>query len=42
MSLVAQIISIVAMLFNILSFQCRKNRTLALVLGTGSLLFATS
>lgn len=40
--LVAQGIGIVAMLFNILSFQCKKNRHLMLMLGTGSLLFAVN
>lgn len=38
--LVAQGIGILAMLFNIFSFQCKKNKHLVLMLGTGSLLFS--
>lgn len=40
--LVAQGIGILAMLFNIFSFQCKKNKHLVLMLGTGSLLFAVN
>lgn len=40
--LVAQGIGILAMLFNIFSFQCKKNKHLMLMLGTGSLLFAVN
>lgn len=39
-NLAAQIIGIVAMLFNILSFQCKKNKHLMLMLGAGSVLFS--
>lgn len=38
--IVAQCIGILAMFFNIFSFQCKKNRHLIMMLGTGSLLFA--
>ena len=37
---IAQIIGIIGMVFNILSFQCKKNKHLVLALGTGSLLFS--
>ena len=37
-----QIIGIVAMVAIILSFQCKSNRKLAVVIGTGALLFAIS
>ena len=40
--IVAQIIGIIAMIFNILSFQCKKNRNLTIVLGIGSLLFSAN
>ena len=40
--IVAQIIGIIAMAFNILSFQCKKTERLALVMGIGSLLFSTN
>ncbi len=40
--IVAQIIGIIAMTFNILSFQCKKTERLALVMGIGSLLFSTN
>ena len=40
--LIAQGVGIVAMLFNIFSFQCKKNKHLVLMLGTGSLLFAVN
>ena len=42
MALLGQGISIIAMLAIILSFQCKSNRKLALVMGIGALLFATS
>lgn len=40
--IVAQAVGIVAMLFNILSFQCKRNERLLLMLGAGSLLFSTN
>ena len=40
--IIAQIIGIIAMLFNILSFQCKKKNHLILVLGMGSLLFSVN
>lgn len=42
MELWGQIISIIAMGAIILSFQCKSNRKLALVIGTGAFLFAVS
>ena len=42
MELWGQIISIVAMVAIILSFQCKSNKKLAFVYGTGAALFAIS
>lgn len=42
MILTAQIIGTLAMIFNIASFQCKKNRHLVFMLGLGSLLFCIS
>ena len=42
MGLLGQGISIIAMLAIILSFQCKSNKKLAVVMGIGALLFATS
>lgn len=42
MELLGQIISIIAMCAIILSFQCKSNKKLAVVMGTGALLFAVS
>lgn len=42
MEITAQIISIVAMVINILSFQCKKNRNLFIMIGIGSFLFSVS
>lgn len=42
MVIVAQIIGIVAMIINILSFQCKKNRNLFIMIGIGSLLFSAN
>ena len=39
---IGQIIGIVAMIVNILSFQCRKNKNLFLTLGVGCTLFSIS
>lgn len=41
-AIIAQVIGIVAMLFNILSFQCKKTEHLAIAMGIGSLLFSTN
>lgn len=38
----AQLVGIIAMAFNIGSFQCKKNKNLLLALGTGSLLFSVN
>lgn len=40
MEIVAQIIGILAMIINISSFQCKKNRNLFLMIGIGSTLFS--
>lgn len=40
MGILAQIIGIVAMFINIMSFQCKKNRNLFIMIGIGSLLFS--
>ena len=40
MEIIAQIIGIAAMLINIMSFQCKKNRNLFMMIGIGSLLFS--
>lgn len=37
-----QVISIIAMILNISSFQCKRNRNLFIVMGFGSLLFSVS
>lgn len=37
---IAQIIGIIAMMFSVFSFQCKKNRNLILALGIGSFLFS--
>ncbi len=42
MEVIAQVISIVAMFINIMSFQCKKNRNLFIMIGIGSLLFSVS
>lgn len=42
MGIVGQIFSIIAMVFIILSFQCKSNRKLVIVMGTGAILFAIS
>ena len=42
MILTAQIIGTLAMIFNIASFQCKKNRHLVFMLGLGSLLCCVS
>lgn len=42
MIVIAQAISIIAMAFNILSFQCKRNRNLIMMIGAGSLLFSVS
>ena len=42
MEITAQIISIVAMIINIMSFQCKKNRNLFIMIGIGSMLFSIS
>ena len=40
--IIAQAIGIVAMVVNILSFQCKKNKNLFIVIGIGSVLFSIS
>ncbi len=42
MEIIAQVISIVAMFMNIMSFQCKKNRNLFIMIGIGSLFFSVS
>lgn len=42
MEIIAQIIGIVAMIINILSFQCKKNSNFFIVIGIGSLFFSIS
>ncbi len=42
MVIIAQIIGIVAMIINILSFQCKKNRNLFIMIGIGSILFSVN
>ena len=42
MEIWAQIIGIVAMCINIMSFQCKKNRNLFMMIGVGSLLFSVN
>lgn len=42
MEFIAQIIGIVAMFINILSFQCKKNHNLFVMIGIGSLLFSVN
>ena len=42
MEIWGQVVSVIGMIAIILSFQCKSNRNLVIVMGTGSLLFAVS